>query len=160
MFKQLLVPLSGDSHNHALVEAACQLVRVLGANLHFYHAQLSYYPPLMSAEALVLENTALEQFNRAIEVQGQGILQAAKALAAGAGIDCELHCEQHDSPAEGIVACAKACGCDLIFMASHGRKALAALLLGSQTQKVLALSPVPVLVYKEAVLAEMATELG
>lgn len=158
MFKKILVPLSANSHNHALVEAACQLAKALGASLRFYHAQASYFPPLMSAEALVLENSALEAFNRAVEAESERLLAAAKALAEASGIACEAVCEPQDNPYEGIVTYAKKAGCDLIFMASHGRKGLAAWVLGAQTQKVVALSSVPVLVYRESQLADISPE--
>jgi len=67
------------------------------------------------------------------------------AAANAAGIACETE-QVNDFPAEAIVATAKAKGCDLIVMASHGRRGLSKLLLGSRALSVLTLSTVPVLV--------------
>ena len=68
--------------------------------------------------------------------------EAAKA----AGVPCETVSVTNDFPADAIIAAAKKHGCDLIFIASHGRRGFRDSMLGTQTQKVLAQSPVPVLV--------------
>jgi nucleotide-binding universal stress UspA family protein len=65
-----------------------------------------------------------------------------------AGVSCDIVCETNDHPYEGIIRVAEQKGCDLIMMASHGRRGLGALLLGSETQKVLTHSKIPVLVYR------------
>jgi nucleotide-binding universal stress UspA family protein len=69
-------------------------------------------------------------------------------MAAGAGVTCACTSATSDVPYEAIIDAAAANGCDLIFMASHGRRGLSGLLLGSETQKVLTHSKVPVLVYR------------
>ncbi len=149
MFKHLLVPLSGESHNNALVTAACAFAKPLGAQITFYHALPVYFPPVMAAETWPLENGAAEQFNKAMEEQAQRIMQAATAIAQSQSVVCEGVYSLQDTPYLGIVETCTQRGCDLIFMASHGRSGISALLLGSQTQKVLAHSQVPVLVYRD-----------
>jgi nucleotide-binding universal stress UspA family protein len=87
----------------------------------------------------------IEDYEKAAAENAARILSAFGAAAQAAGVDCEtVHI--NDFPAEGIVETAQVRGCDLIVMASHGRRGLSKLLLGSQATRVLALSPVPVLV--------------
>ena len=71
-----------------------------------------------------------------------------KKLAVNAGIRCNTMVLESEAPYEGIIEAAKRNTCDLIFMASHGRRGFSELLLGSETQKVLTHSKIPVLVYR------------
>jgi nucleotide-binding universal stress UspA family protein len=75
-----------------------------------------------------------------------GVIEKA---ARAAGVQFEALAVTNDFPADAILAAAKKRRCDLIFMASHGRRGIAGALLGSETQKVLAHSPVPVLVFRK-----------
>ena len=74
------------------------------------------------------------------------VLAPAARIARGAGADCETLAVNADQPWEGILKTARAKGCDVIVMASHGRRGIAGLLLGSETTKVLTHSKIPVLV--------------
>jgi nucleotide-binding universal stress UspA family protein len=78
----------------------------------------------------------------------QALVQAVENIAAAVGVASDTVREECDSPHEGIIDAATARGCDLIFMASHGRRGMSALLLGSETQKVLTHCRIPVLVYR------------
>jgi nucleotide-binding universal stress UspA family protein len=75
-------------------------------------------------------------------------LEVVSRAAKSAGVRCETVSVTDDYPADAILAQAKKRGCDLIFMASHGRRGLRGVLLGSETQKVLSGSPLPVLVFR------------
>jgi nucleotide-binding universal stress UspA family protein len=75
-------------------------------------------------------------------------LEQVKMAAEAAGVACETVREVHDQPYRAIIDSAHAFSCDLIVMASHGRRGLSALLLGSETIKVLTHSTIPVLVYR------------
>jgi nucleotide-binding universal stress UspA family protein len=75
-------------------------------------------------------------------------LEQVKIAADAAGVSCDTIREVHDQPYRGIIDTAHAQGCDLIVMASHGRRGISALLLGSETVKVLTHSTIPVLVYR------------
>ena len=68
--------------------------------------------------------------------------------AEAASVSAETLREVHDQPYRAIIDCARACGCDLVVMASHGRRGVAALLVGSETTKVLTHTAIPVLVYR------------
>jgi nucleotide-binding universal stress UspA family protein len=71
-----------------------------------------------------------------------------KAAAATAGVSCDVVNLEHEQPYQAIVDAAKKNGCDLIVMASHGRRGVSALMLGSEAVKVLTHSAIPVLVYR------------
>ncbi len=87
----------------------------------------------------------IEDYEKTVAERAGRILAATKELADKQGIACEtVHVKEF--PAEGIIDTAKSKGCDLIVMASHGRRGVARMLLGSQAAKVLTLSPVPVLI--------------
>jgi nucleotide-binding universal stress UspA family protein len=75
-------------------------------------------------------------------------LDWVKKSAEDAGVACDVVFERNDSPYEAIIHVAEQKGCDLIMMASHGRKGVGALVLGSETQKVLTHSKIPVLVVR------------
>jgi nucleotide-binding universal stress UspA family protein len=87
----------------------------------------------------------IDEYERAAKENADRILSAVSSAADEAGVECET-VHVNDFPAEGIIETAKAKGCDLIVMASHGRRGLSKLLLGSQASRVLTLSEVPVLV--------------
>jgi nucleotide-binding universal stress UspA family protein len=76
-------------------------------------------------------------------------MQKLQAMASAAGVICEVLSTRGVHPYEEIITTAESKGCDLIWMASHGRKGLDKLLLGSETQRVLAHARIPVLVYRD-----------
>ena len=76
------------------------------------------------------------------------MLGQVQALCAEAGVECQTASATSDAPYEAIIAAAEQSGCDLIFMASHGRRGISGFLLGSETNKVLTHSRIPVLVYR------------
>ena len=82
------------------------------------------------------------------EQQGRAIVDPLVAEAAAAGVTAEAVATPCATVHDGIIAAATHHGCDLIFMASHGRRGIGALLLGSETQKVLTHSKIPVLVHR------------
>lgn len=80
--------------------------------------------------------------------RAEPFLEVIGKAAREAGVECDLVYERNDSPFESIIRVAGQKGCDLILMASHGKRGVQALLLGSETQKVLTYSSIPVLVYR------------
>jgi nucleotide-binding universal stress UspA family protein len=90
----------------------------------------------------------VEQFEKEAQARGERLTSEIAEMASGEGVACETFCLTNDHPWEGIIEAADIRGCDLIFMASHGRRGLSALLLGSETMKVLTHTKVPVLVFR------------
>ena len=96
----------------------------------------------------MIDPTTPEKFAELAEQQAQQVLGDVEKLCADTGVACSKLALTSDIPYEAIIEAADKSGCDLIFMASHGRKGFSGLLLGSETNKVLTHSKIPVLVYR------------
>ena len=143
MYQSILFPTDGSDVSAKAAEPAIQLAKALGARLIVWSGAEVYALPL-AVQAAVDQNLLIaEALNEA-----QAAVDAVVAKAAAAGIQCEGATAVTDSPWQGVIQAAEDHACDLIFMASHGRRGMAALLLGSQAQKVLTHSSVPVLVHR------------
>ena len=147
MFKNILVPTDGSPLSTDTVKRAVNFAKEIGAKLTFFFAKPDY-PVAFYGEGALIDPTTPEKFEKMAEQQAQEILAAANQEAKALGVTCELRSSTGDIPYEAIIAAAKKDGCDLIFMASHGRRGFSGLLLGSETQKVLTHSKIPVLVYR------------
>ena len=147
MFKHILVPTDGSALSTDTVKKAVDFARETGAKITFFYSKPDY-PVAFYGEGALIDPTTPEKFAEMAEKQSQEIFAAAQGLAAGAGVACAATTATSDVPYEAIIDAATTNGCDLIFMASHGRRGLSGLLLGSETQKVLTHSKVPVLVYR------------
>lgn len=147
MFKHILVPIDGSPLSNQTVARAVAFAKETLARLTFFYAKPDY-PVSFYGEGAIMDPTSPEKFAEMANKQAQEILGAAARAAAAAGVECETASVVSDVAYEAIIAEAGARGCDLIFMASHGRRGISALLLGSETQKVLTHSTIPVLVYR------------
>jgi nucleotide-binding universal stress UspA family protein len=147
MFKHLLVPTDGSDLSDGTVRRAISFAKDAGAKITFFYAQPDFPMPIYGEGALI-DPTTPEQFARASALEAEEILSRAKAAAAAEGVIAATDTTVNEVPYEAIIDAAARHGCDLIFMASHGRRGLASLLLGSETHKVLTHSTVPVLVYR------------
>lgn len=148
MFKHLLVPVDGSELSGAVLKQACSFAREAGARLTVYYAKPTYLPYGMAAEGVFDFAAASDVYRAAMDKRAETILNNAKQVAAEAGLEFNAISAECDEPYEGIIATAESSGCDLIFMASHGRRGARALMLGSETQKVLTHCKIPVLVYR------------
>lgn len=151
MFRHLLVPTDGSELSDSTLRRAIRFAREVGARITVVHARehlLARADAGLYGETLVLDPAVADQFAGAEEAFTTWLLERAGALAEEAGVPC--HTIVSDNPVihEAILETAAAEGCDLIFMASHGRRGLVGLLLGSETQRVLAHSTLPVLVHR------------
>lgn len=147
MFKHILVPTDGSALSQDTVRRAISFARESGAQLTFFYARPDY-PVGFYGEGALIDPTTPEKFAEMSEAQARDILAPCEALAAESGVPCASLSLVNDVPYEAIIEAAEKCGADLIFMASHGRRGLSGLLLGSETQKVLTHSKIPVLVYR------------
>jgi nucleotide-binding universal stress UspA family protein len=135
------------------VTEAVRLARCTGAKLTALHVMPQYLPPYYAEAAMMAPGAiesaySLETFEKETAEAGQKALDAAREAGQGAGIEVDMLSERSDSPSACILATAAKAGCDVIVMASHGRRGLQALLLGSETTKVLTHSKLPVLVVR------------
>lgn len=142
MYKHILIATDGSELAQKVLTAGLALAKELAAKVTVVTATEAWSAMVTGAPAL---SFPIEAYEKSATENAQRILAGASAAAKEAGVPCEtVHVD--DFPAEGIVEIAKARGCDLIVMGSHGRRGLSKLLLGSQASRVLALSTVPVLV--------------
>ncbi|MCS5704925.1 MAG: universal stress protein [Cyanobacteriota bacterium] len=146
-YSHLLVPVDGsDLGDHAIAKAV-ELAKTLGARITFFHAEPGL-PVALAGLGEQVDPRTLDMLVTASREQTREILQQACRSAQTAGVNAESRSAMNPIPAEAIVDTAAEVGADLIVMASHGRRGLGALLLGSETQKVLTHSSLPVLVVR------------
>ena len=149
MYKHILIPTDGSELSDKAVEAAIKLAKLAGARITAFHAVEPY--PLQgayAAEASGVAELQPEVFAERSEEYAKRVLEAVATAAAAANVQCTTSHVTSRSASQAIVNEARAEGCDLIVMASHGRRGLEGFLLGSETQKVLTHSTIPVLVYR------------
>ena len=147
MYKHILIPTDGSLLASKAAQAAVKLAAQLGARVTGFYAA----PPATPVEFKGLFPVGYDEpvdRARAIEKAAAQYLGAIDKAAQAAGVRCKLKRVTDDYPAEAIVRAAKRHKCDLVFMASHGRGGFKRSLLGSQTQKVLSQSTIPVLVHR------------
>ena len=147
MFKHILVPTDGSQLSTDTVKRAIAFAKETNAKLTFFYAKPDY-PVAFYGEGALIDPSTPEKFAQMADKQAQDIIDAAAQLAKAAGVSNAAISTVSDIPYEAIIDAAAASGCDLIFMASHGRRGISGLLLGSETQKVLTHSTIPVLVYR------------
>jgi nucleotide-binding universal stress UspA family protein len=148
MFKTILLATDGSPLSDLAVQAAIDFAKTNGSKIVGLSVVDSYAYLPMTALSGGVDLGALQSV---MEDQAQDSVERVRALAAGAGVECEIHTLTGCSPCEGILKSAQEHGCDGIFMASHGRAGLDKMLLGSVAQKVLAKSTIPVLIFKHPV---------
>ncbi len=158
MYKKILVATDGSALSDLAVAHAVALAAALNAALVIVTASERFH--LFSTEADQIADTEAE-YRRQTGRKAEAVLSRAAGTAAAAGVEAKRVHVEDDQPFHGIIATAEAEGCDLIVMASHGRRGLSAVVLGSETTKVLTHSGLPVLVVREEMApAVQATPAG
>jgi nucleotide-binding universal stress UspA family protein len=145
MFKHILVPTDGSKLSEKAVKHAVSLARQSNAKVTALHVIPKFHTFTYNTE--MLEATEKGYAVSAAEHAKQ-YLRFAERAAKVADVDCDTLTTMGDHPFKEIIKTAKKKDCDLILMASHGRRGIEGFLLGSETQKVLTHSNVPVLVYR------------
>ena len=147
MFRQILVPTDGSQLSSDTVKRAISFAKESGASITFFYAKPDY-PIALYGEGALIDPTTPDQFAEMAEKQAKEVLEQCKNLSTDAGVSSTSISETSDVPWESIIKAANDSACDLIFMASHGRRGLSGFVLGSETQRVLTHSKIPVLVYR------------
>ncbi|QKS30484.1 MAG: Universal stress protein A [Accumulibacter sp.] len=147
MFKHILVPTDGSELSRDTARRAVSFAREAGARITAFYAKPEY-PVSYYGEGALIDPTTPEKFAELAERQATETLDFVVQLCESAGVPVDKLSMTSDIPYQAIIDAATAAGCDLIFMASHGRRGFSALLLGSETNKVLTHSKIPVLVYR------------
>lgn len=147
MFGHILLPTDGSPASRRAAVAGVGLARDLGARVTALYAAPAP-TPLVYEHFIPVGYMPAEEHVEAIERAARRYLGAVEAAAKAANVPCESVRLTSEYPWEAILETAKRRKCDLIVMASHSRRGVAALFIGSQTQKVLAHASMPVLVYR------------
>ena len=144
MYKKILVPIDGSDLSYQAVAGAARFAKGLGAEVYvltviepYSYTNLSEYRP-----------ESIEQYDQRVKEQAREMLEKARECFDKVGVEAKICSKKSFSPSEAIMEVCDEIVCDLIFMAGHGRKGIAAVLLGSETQKVLTHSKVPVMVFR------------
>ena len=145
MYRNILVPTDGTKLSDKAVKEAAGLARDSGAKLTLFYVAPEYPMPTYS-EGSSQGFISRDKFEKDTAAQAKKLLDSAARKIKPAGVAVESKYVTSSSPYEAIVTAAEKQKCDLIVMASHGRRGIASLLLGSETQKVLTHTRVPVLV--------------
>ena len=145
MFKHILVPTDGSDLSRKALLYAVQIAKESRARVTALTVRQPFIVGSMDMVGAIGGQDAYEEETRRY---ADYALTQAKMAGEAAGVEVETVSEVHNQPFRAIVDCARAEDCDLIVMASHGRRGVSALLLGSETTKVLTHSHIPVLVFR------------
>lgn len=147
MFKNVLIPTDGSKLSLKAVKSGVAFAKSIRAKITGCYV-VEPFQPYYFGDYIPPDMPTPKEFERHAREAGEKYLKQIETAARAAGLSYASALVKADSPFAGIISAAKKSGCDLIFMASHGRTGLTGLLLGSETQKVLTHSKIPVLVYR------------
>ena len=146
MYKNILLPTDGSALSQIAIDNGLQFAKAVGAKVIGFYVMLERqvesfedYAPV-DVKAPKLEDVAKQEADQHLKV----ITDKARAL----GVPCETRVMRHESPHQAIILIAMQTGCDLIIMASHGKKGITGELVGSETARVITNCKIPVLVYR------------
>jgi len=144
MFQRILVPTDGSDITVKAIDRAIALAKLTGATIEAVAAK----DPFPYAAVSEIQPVAPQEYYEAQERIAQQRLLAVQSACEAAGISCRGNSIEALHPWQAIIEHATKTGCDLIVMASHGRRGMSALLLGSETQRVLIHTTLPVLIVR------------
>ena len=145
MYKHILLATDGSPLSEIAIDHGIKLAKSIDARVTGLHVIEPFH--FMSGGAEMMSDTK-EQYEKDSLILAQRYLDRISAAAQQAGVICDCVSERSGHPFEAIIAAAEKRNCDLIVMASHGRRGIRGLLLGSETLKVLTHTKIPVLVLR------------
>ena len=146
MYKHILVSTDGSKLSTKAIRTAARLAKNFGAKLTGVFVTPPYVPPVYGEAVIYVPEVTPKRYKEITSREAKKALAAVEVEAQTAGLDAKTIAVTADQAWQGIIRAARSRGCDLIVMASHGRRGLTGLLLGSETTKVLTHSKIPVLV--------------
>ena len=147
MYKRILVATDGSDLSQTAVRSAIELAAAIGAELVALYV-VPRYPVSYFEGGITISVDDIARTEKQWSDKGQAVVDAVQEQAMAQGVTARAVVAQSDLVAESIMSAATKHGCDLVVMASHGRKGIKRVLLGSETQHVLTHSTVPVLVLR------------
>jgi nucleotide-binding universal stress UspA family protein len=145
MYSNILIPTDGSELAEKAIHHGIALANRIGARVTVLTVLLPFH--VFTTDTQMLEDTRA-QYNARMREHAETTLGAVATAAQAAGVACEMIHVEHEHPYRAIIDTAESKGCDLIVMASHGRSGITAIVLGSETVKVLTHSKIPVLVHR------------
>jgi nucleotide-binding universal stress UspA family protein len=145
MYKNILVPTDGSELAGKAVQHGITFAKEIGAKITVLTVTVPFH--VFSLDPQVVEDTPIE-YKKQIHEHAAKTLDAVASTAKAAGVACDTVQVEHGHPYQAIIDTARSKDCDLIVMASHGRRGISAIVLGSETVKVLTHSKSPVLVHR------------
>jgi nucleotide-binding universal stress UspA family protein len=145
MYKHILLPTDGSDLSKQAIRHGITLAKTLGARVTALVVSTPFHT-LVVDPTLVLN--ALEQYKQLVADHTAKYLAVVRDQASASGVSCDVMQIEHEQPYEAIIDTAKRSGCDLIIMASHGLRGTSAIVLGSETLKVLTHTDIAVLVVR------------
>jgi len=145
MFRHILLPTDGSELSSAAIREGIRFAKSIGAKVTGLCVMPMQVPFFYQKR---MPKEALEESYQRLRKMAETYLSVVAKAAVEAGVAYDLVCENSDFPYEAIIRVAEQRGCNLIMMASHGRRGVRAILIGSEVQKVLTHSTIPVLVYR------------
>lgn len=145
MYTHIMIPTDGSELSDKAIDAGVEFAREVNARVTGFTAVPEYRVP-SEGELRARHGTTPTEYEAKAARQAESILKKIADRARAAGVEYDAEFVQCDYPYQAIVRAAQKHGCDLIFMASHGRRGLRGLILGSETAKVLTHTKIPVLV--------------
>ena len=145
MYKHILIPTDGSELSKKAVDQGTGLAKALNAKVTAVTVSEPFH--VFAVEPGMVTDTP-DEYKKRIAAVAAKYLEAAKNAATTAGVPCDVVQVEHEHPYETIIDTARKRGCDAIVMASHGRRGVSAVVLGSETVKVLTHSNIPVVVVR------------
>lgn len=145
MFKHILIPTDGSELSRIAVTNGVQFAKEIHAKITGLTVTMPFQ--IFAIDAMQV-SSSLEEYSEQANALAERNLSVLKEAASLAGVECELVHRSNEHPYDEIVKTAQERGCDVIFQASHGRRGVSALVIGSETHKVLTHSKIPVLVFR------------
>ncbi|MBZ5526223.1 MAG: universal stress protein [Acidobacteriia bacterium] len=146
MYKNILLPTDGSELSAKAVEHGITLAKTLGAKITVLMVTAPFRT--FSLEPPVVVDSTADEYTKHMKDRAAKATEAVAITARAAGVQADTAQVEDEHPYQAIIDTAAKKGCDLVVMASHGRRGVAAVVLGSETVKVLTHSTVPVLVYR------------
>lgn len=145
MHKHILIPTDGSDLSHKAIDYGTALAKSVNAKVTVMTVSTPFH--IFAVEPGMITDTP-EQYSNRMETLATKYFNVAKESALAAGVSCDTVHVEHNQPYLAIIELASRKACDLIVMASHGRRGISAMVLGSETVKVLTHSTIPVLVFR------------
>jgi nucleotide-binding universal stress UspA family protein len=145
MHKHILIPTDGSELSQNAVDYGAALAKSVNAKITLLTVSTPFHT--FAVEPVMVTDTP-EQYASHVAALAERYLSSAKRVVAETGVSCQTTHIEHDHPYRAIIETAERNRCDLIVMASHGRRGISAIVLGSETVKVLTHSTIPVLVVR------------